>query len=135
MVGTIELPGVAGLVHRVITSIILMKVNFLVKVFHCKGIFLIVELAKVDPLSAVFRPSWEGINELLLVITRQVDSESLKYILKVFYKDQVAVFRVRPLFELAYEMLPRPVGLAENFLKNSPAVILLHLRMQSTVVV
>ena len=87
-----------------------MKVNFLVKVFHRKGIFLIVELAKVDPLSAVFRPSWEGLNELLLVITRQVDSESLKYFLKVFDKDQVAVFRVRPLFELANEVLPRPVG-------------------------
>ena len=75
LVGTIELPCITGLVDRVITPVILMTVNFLVKSFHCKGIFLIVELAKVYPLSAVFRPSREGLNELLLVICRQVDSE------------------------------------------------------------
>ena len=112
-----------------------MKVNFLVKRFQSKGIFLIVELAKVDPLLAVFRPSWEGMNEFLLVITRQVDIEYLKDFLKVFDKDQVSVFRVRALFELANEALPLPVGLAEDFLKNSPALILLHLRMQCTVII
>ena len=77
LVGTIELPSIPGLVYWVITPVILMTVNFLVKSFHCKGIFLIVELAKVYPLSAVFRPSREGLNELLLVICRQVDSEPL----------------------------------------------------------
>ena len=70
LVGTIELPGIPGLIHWVITPVILMKINFLIKSFHCKGIFLIVELAKVDTLSAVFGPSWEGLNELLLVICR-----------------------------------------------------------------
>jgi hypothetical protein len=53
-----------------------MKVDFLIKSFDRKRIFLIVELAKVDPLSAILRPSWEGINKLLLVITSQVYSES-----------------------------------------------------------
>jgi hypothetical protein len=76
LVGTIELPGVARLIHWVITPVILMKVDFLIKSFDRKRIFLIVELAKVDPLSAILRPSWEGINKLLLVITSQVYSES-----------------------------------------------------------